>query len=144
MAKTAMEMVGEAKAVVPEISAEEAMSLAESGNVVFLDVRDAPEVAKSGTVKDGIHISRGTLEFRADDTVSMPRGRLRTDALFLKRADNTEFPALYEKNQLELPQNQRMRCPLITIPVASGGTNDGLPSWFLANAAVFHFHILIA
>jgi len=69
MAKTAMEMVGEAKVVVPSISAESAMSLADQGNVVFLDVRDAPEVAKSGTVKDAIHISRGMLEFRADEAM---------------------------------------------------------------------------
>ena len=36
------------------------------GNTLVVDVRDAPEVQKSGKVAGAIHVSRGMLEFRAD------------------------------------------------------------------------------
>jgi len=36
------------------------------GNTLVVDVRDAPEVDKSGKVADSVNISRGMLEFRAD------------------------------------------------------------------------------
>jgi rhodanese-related sulfurtransferase len=36
------------------------------GNTLVVDVRDAPEVDKSGKVAGAVHVSRGMLEFRAD------------------------------------------------------------------------------
>ena len=33
---------------------------------LVVDVRDAPEVEKSGKVEGAVHVSRGMLEFRAD------------------------------------------------------------------------------
>ena len=33
---------------------------------LVIDVRDAPEVEKSGRVEGAVHVSRGMLEFRAD------------------------------------------------------------------------------
>ena len=36
------------------------------GNALVVDVRDAPEVDKSGKVAGALHVSRGMLEFRAD------------------------------------------------------------------------------
>ena len=36
------------------------------GNALVVDVRDAPEVEKSGKVAGAVHVSRGMLEFRAD------------------------------------------------------------------------------
>jgi rhodanese-related sulfurtransferase len=36
------------------------------GNALVIDVRDAPEVEKSGKVRGAVHVSRGMLEFRAD------------------------------------------------------------------------------
>jgi rhodanese-related sulfurtransferase len=37
-----------------------------NGNALVVDVRDAPEVEKSGKVAGALHVSRGMLEFRAD------------------------------------------------------------------------------
>jgi rhodanese-related sulfurtransferase len=37
-----------------------------SGNTLVVDVRDAPELEKSGKVAGALHVSRGMLEFRAD------------------------------------------------------------------------------
>jgi rhodanese-related sulfurtransferase len=36
------------------------------GDTLVLDVRDAPEVDKSGRIAGSVNISRGMLEFRAD------------------------------------------------------------------------------
>lgn len=55
-----------ANAAVPRISPDEARKMMESGNVLVVDVRDAPEVAQSGKVAGAVNVSRGMLEFRAD------------------------------------------------------------------------------
>jgi rhodanese-related sulfurtransferase len=65
MASSVKQMIEAADAVVPRISAEKARALIGKGALV-LDVRDAPEVEKSGKVEGAVHVSRGMLEFRAD------------------------------------------------------------------------------
>jgi rhodanese-related sulfurtransferase len=60
------QMIAAAQAVVPRISPAQAQDLVASGQAVVIDVRDAPEVEKSGKVAGALHISRGMLEFRAD------------------------------------------------------------------------------
>lgn len=60
------QMIDAAHAVVPRISPAQAQELVASGQAVLIDVRDAPEVEKSGKVAGALHISRGMLEFRAD------------------------------------------------------------------------------
>ena len=36
------------------------------GNVLIIDVRDAPELAAAGKLKSAVNVSRGMLELRAD------------------------------------------------------------------------------
>jgi rhodanese-related sulfurtransferase len=67
MATTLKDMMAAANAAVPKISPEEARALMAQGALV-VDVRDAPEVEKSGKVAGALHVSRGMLEFRADPT----------------------------------------------------------------------------
>lgn len=55
-----------ANAVVPRISPAQVQAMVTSGNAIVVDVRDAPEVEKSGKVAGALHVSRGMLEFRAD------------------------------------------------------------------------------
>ena len=66
MATSLMEMLAAANAVVPRISPEQANDMIAKGNVLVVDVRDAPELETSGKVKGALHVSRGMLEFRAD------------------------------------------------------------------------------
>ena len=66
MATTVKEMLEAANAVVPRISVQEAKALVGKPNVVFVDVREPPEVAASGKVAGALAIPRGLLEFRAD------------------------------------------------------------------------------
>ena len=65
MPVTAKELLAAANAAVPRIPGKEAMELAKSGNVLFVDVRDGTELAASGKVPGALHTPRGVLEFRA-------------------------------------------------------------------------------
>ncbi len=60
------QMLEAANAAVPKISHAEARQLIEKEGALVVDVRDAPEIEKSGKIKGALHVSRGMLEFRAD------------------------------------------------------------------------------
>ena len=62
------EMMEAANAAVPKITPAQAKEIMAKGNAVVIDVRDAPEVEKTGKIKGALNISRGMLEFRADET----------------------------------------------------------------------------
>jgi rhodanese-related sulfurtransferase len=64
--KTVQSMLAEADAAVPRISPEEAKSLVGRSDVLFLDVREPPEVTASGKVPGAVAVPRGLVEFRAD------------------------------------------------------------------------------
>jgi rhodanese-related sulfurtransferase len=51
---------------VPKITPAQARDLISKGNTLVVDVRDAPEVEKSGKIAGAVNVSRGMLEFRAD------------------------------------------------------------------------------
>ena len=59
-------MMDAANAAVPRVSPAQVKEMIAKGNVLVVDVRDGPEVEKSGKVAGALHVSRGMLEFRAD------------------------------------------------------------------------------
>ncbi len=63
---TVKDMLEAANAAVPRIGAAEAKAMHGQPNVVFVDLREPPEVAASGKVAGAVAIPRGLLEFRAD------------------------------------------------------------------------------
>jgi rhodanese-related sulfurtransferase len=65
MVTSVKQLIAAANADVPRVSPAEARDLIRDGALV-VDVRDAPEVEKSGKVEGALHVSRGMLEFRAD------------------------------------------------------------------------------
>lgn len=69
MTRSVKELVEAANAVVPRITPAEAQERIAAGNVLVVDVRDAPEVQQSGKVAGAVHVPRGMLEFRADPSV---------------------------------------------------------------------------
>ena len=66
MSSSVKQMLEAANAAVPKITPDKARELITGGNTLVVDVRDAPEVEKSGKVAGAVHVSRGMLEFRAD------------------------------------------------------------------------------
>ncbi len=66
MATSVKQMMEAANATVPRITPAQAREMMAKANTLVIDVRDAPEVEKSGKVAGAVHVSRGMLEFRAD------------------------------------------------------------------------------
>ena len=66
MATSVKQMMEAANAAVPRITPAQAREMIAQGNTLLVDVRDAPEVEKSGKAAGAVHVSRGMLEFRAD------------------------------------------------------------------------------
>ena len=66
MPTSVKQMMEAANAVVPKITPAEAREMIAKGNTLVVDVRDAPELEKSGKITGAVHHSRGMLEFRAD------------------------------------------------------------------------------
>jgi rhodanese-related sulfurtransferase len=66
MPTSVKQLMEAANAVVPRITPAEAREMMAKGNTLVVDVRDAPELEKSGKVAGAVHHSRGMLEFRAD------------------------------------------------------------------------------
>jgi rhodanese-related sulfurtransferase len=62
-----MDLVAETKAMIPSIAVEDVMGMLGRDDVLIVDVRDAPELADTGKIQSALNVSRGMLEFRADD-----------------------------------------------------------------------------
>jgi rhodanese-related sulfurtransferase len=66
MATSVKQLLEAANAAVPKLTPAQAREMMAKGNTLVVDVRDAPELEKSGKVAGAMHHSRGMLEFRAD------------------------------------------------------------------------------
>lgn len=78
MPLTVKAMMEAANAVVERIDAERAKELIGQG-ALLLDIRDAPELERTGRAAGSHHIPRGMLEFRADPDVPSHDPELRRD-----------------------------------------------------------------
>ena len=68
--KSGTDLITDAKARITEVDAVEALRMHEAHGATFLDVRDQQEV-NLGRIPGAIHISRGTLETKAEG--ALPR-----------------------------------------------------------------------
>jgi rhodanese-related sulfurtransferase len=66
MAKTAAEMVSEAKQRVENLSVNQVAAELARGDVMLVDVREQSERDAQGTIAGAVHAPRGMLEFFAD------------------------------------------------------------------------------
>jgi rhodanese-related sulfurtransferase len=66
MATSVKQMMEAANAAVPRLTPAQAREMMAKGDTLVVDVRDAPELEKSGKVAGAVHVSRGMLEFHAD------------------------------------------------------------------------------
>jgi rhodanese-related sulfurtransferase len=66
MAASVKQMMEAANVTVERITPANAQALMANKDTLVIDVRDAPEVERSGKVAGAINVSRGMLEFRAD------------------------------------------------------------------------------
>src|SRR5438552_16566602 len=66
MATSVKQLLEAANAAVPKLTPAQAREMMAKGKTLVVDVRDAPELEKSGKVAGAVHVSRSMLEFRAD------------------------------------------------------------------------------
>ena len=65
------QMLAEANATIETIDVQHALRLVGDASVQFVDIREAHEVAQTGTLPDAVHAPRGFLEFLADPECPM-------------------------------------------------------------------------
>lgn len=64
--RSVMAMVEEADAQVRKVEIDEALEMHGTGDVVFIDLRDVRELARTGRIAGARHVPRGMLEFWID------------------------------------------------------------------------------
>lgn len=78
--KAAKDFMEEANAVVPRMSAQDAIEKYNAGGAVFVDVRDSGAIAKTGTIAGAHRVARGMMEFAADPATPFHNDALQHDA----------------------------------------------------------------
>ena len=71
MPSSVREMLAEANAAVPRLNPAEVRDMIGKGNVLIVDVRDAPELAAGGKLKGAVNASRGMR-----NSAPIPRARI--------------------------------------------------------------------
>lgn len=66
MPTSVKQLLADANAAVPRVTADEARALIADGGALLVDVRDGTELAKTGKIKGAVHVARGMIEFKAD------------------------------------------------------------------------------
>lgn len=66
MEKGFKQLIAEANAAVETVAVSEAMKQLQTPDIVFIDIRDLPELQRDGKIPGAVHASRGMLEFHAD------------------------------------------------------------------------------
>ena len=75
--KSIQTLVSEAMQEIKTINAEEAFKMVENNNCNLIDIREARELEKTGSVENSVHISRGMLEIFLDpNSVYFQKGKL--------------------------------------------------------------------
>ena len=64
--KSIQTLVAEAMQEIKTINADEAFKMVEDNNCNLIDIREARELEKTGTVENSVHISRGMMEIFLD------------------------------------------------------------------------------
>ncbi len=118
------QMVEAADVVVPRITPEVAQRLIADGDVLVVDVRDAPEVAREGKVAGAINVSRGMLEFRADPSSASHDPHFRKDRPLIVYCASGGRSALGGKALKELGFEQVFNLGGFKAWVEAGGAVD--------------------
>ena len=75
--KSIQTLVSEAMQEIKTINADEAFKMVEDNNCNLIDIREARELEKTGSVENSVHISRGMMEIFLDpNSVYFQKGKL--------------------------------------------------------------------
>ena len=105
MASSVKDMLAAANSAVPRIQPADLRDRMSKGDVVVVDVRDAPELATGGKIKGAVHVPRGMLEFRADPESPYHNPALRKEKTVVLYCASGGRSALAGKTLQELGYN---------------------------------------
>ena len=114
------------KKMVPSISPENLKNIMGEDNVLVVDVRDAPELADTGKVQGALNVSRGMLEFRADDSTPFHNEAFSKDKTVVLYCGSGGRSALAGKALIELGYKDVRNLGAFTDLVESGGVIENL------------------
>ena len=126
MSRSIIDAVAEAKKMVPSISPENLKNIMNEHNVLIVDVRDAPELADTGKVQGALNVSRGMLEFRADDSTPFHNEAFSKDKTVVLYCASGGRSALAGKALIELGYEDVRNLGAFTDWVESGGAVEKL------------------
>ena len=64
--KSVGQLIAEANQRVRTVQAEDAVSMLDNTEMVFIDLRDSAELERDGKIPGAVHVNRGMLEFAID------------------------------------------------------------------------------
>lgn len=102
MAKTAADMVAEAKAHIENLTVEEAAGEIERGDALLIDIREPGERAADGSIPDSVPAPRGMLEFWADPSSPYHRAEFRPERRIILHCASGGRSALAARTLQEL------------------------------------------
>jgi rhodanese-related sulfurtransferase len=124
MATSVKQMMEAANAAVPKITPAQAREMIGKGNTLVVDVRDAPEVEKSGKIAGAVHVSRGMLEFRADPELPSHDKNFAKDKTIILYCASGGRSALAAKTLKDLGYDKVFNVGAFKDWVESGGAVD--------------------
>jgi len=124
MTATVKEMIEAANSAVPRITPADAQAMMAKGDVLVVDVRDAPEVEASGKVAGAKNVSRGMIEFRADPSVPYHDPAFAKDKSIILYCASGGRSALSGKVLKEMGYTQVFNMGAFKDWVAAGGATE--------------------
>src|SRR6266446_2143324 len=122
MASSVKDMLAAANSAVPRIQPADLRDRMSKGDVVVVDVRDAPELATGGKIKGAVHVPRGMLEFRADPESPYHNPALRKEKTAVLYCASGGRSALAGKTLQELGYKSVYKCGRLQ---GFGGSGSG-------------------
>ena len=100
--KTSSDYLKEAGALVEKIDVKQGIERHQSGNAIFIDVRDSADIASTGTIKGALKIPRGFIEFAADESTPFHNKALAKDKEIILVCGAGGMAALTGKTLIEM------------------------------------------
>lgn len=124
MTLTVKDMIAAANSAVEKIDGVRAQELV-AGGALLLDIRDAPELEKTGRAAGSHHIPRGMLEFRADPATPYHDPEMRFDRPIVLHCASGGRAALAGKLLKEMGYGEVYNVGGLSDWQASGGAVEG-------------------
>lgn len=125
MARTSKDYLEEANAAVEKIDRATAERLISEQDALVVDVRDAPEVERSGRIAGAVNVSRGMLEFRADEASKYHDAAFRKDRPVIVYCASGGRSALAGKTLQEMGYDRVYNLGAFPDWAAAGGATEG-------------------